>query len=292
MLCRCPRCATARRRATGTDAPVPLADVIARAIFALRSHSPVTDGLTSLAPLPRKEVHRESSVLLQTKDGGPITARLAFPAAEIAEVATADRRHRFDSDVVTLSKDGLTLTFAKPDPVEVIPARVLFVPKGSPQSYAARVGHPDESLMYRPGRWFHDRNVEVTYRRRDEKIVPVEVVGSLPKTAARLKAGEQTRAIIDRIRAADKEIEVVLVAPMLGHGEWTATPRDMFPKYRDELKKLVGEGVALADVTAVWEMMLKSKHDLDLTGNGLNHPNDFGHRLYAQAVLSVLIDRK
>ena len=34
--------------------------------------------------------------------------------------------------------------------------------------------------------------------------------------------------------------------------------------------------------------MLKNKHDLDLTGNGLNHPNDFGHRLYAQAILAAL----
>ena len=58
------------------------------------------------------------------------------------------------------------------------------------------------------------------------------------------------------------------------------------------LKSMVDPGVALADVTAVWEVMLKNKHDLDLTGNGLKHPNDFGHRLYAQAILSVLIDRK
>ena len=35
-----------------------------------------------------------------------------------------------------------------------------------------------------------------------------------------------------------------------------------------------------------------NKRDLDLTGNGLNHPNDFGHRLYAQAIVSVLIERK
>ena len=28
----------------------------------------------------------------------------------------------------------------------------------------------------------------------------------------------------------------------------------------------------------------------DLTGNGLNHPNDYGHRLYAQGVLSLLLD--
>ncbi|QDU19237.1 GDSL-type esterase/lipase family protein [Urbifossiella limnaea] len=326
-------------------------------------------------------VHRESSVLLT--DNGPATARLAFPAAEVLEVATADRRHRFDRDTFTLSKDGLTLTFPAPGPVPPIALASVFVPKGSPQSYAARVGHPDQSLLYRPGRWFHDRNVEVTYRRRDDKFANVEVVGTLPRTRARLKAGEaftlgvsgdsistgldasalvkaapnqpgypdlvaaqlqatfdcrvalknravagwsvangvkdldkllaekpnlvivaygmndvgrrdpkwfgdQTRTILDRIKAHDKDTEVILVAPMLGNGAWTATPRDMFPRYRDELRRLAGPGVALADVTAVWELLLRHKHDLDLTGNGLNHPNDFGHRLYAQAVLAAL----
>ena len=42
----------------------------------------------------------------------------------------------------------------------------------------------------------------------------------------------------------------------------------------------------------MWELLLMNKRDLDLTGNGLNHPNDFGHRLYAQAIVSVLIERK
>jgi hypothetical protein len=66
----------------------------------------------------------------------------------------------------------------------------------------------------------------------------------------------------------------------------------MFARYRDELRKLTGPGVALADLTEVWQLLLRHKHDLDLTGNGLNHPNDFGHRLYAQAILSVLVEKK
>jgi hypothetical protein len=163
------------------------ADVLKKNLNAPRTVEESLADLHLLAPAwASPAVHRESSVLLQMKDGSPITARLAFPAAEVAEITTADRRHRFDPGAVTLSKDGLTLTFTKPDPVEVIPARVMFVPKGSPQSYAARVGHPDESLVYHPGRWFHERNVEVTYRRRDEKIAGVELIGSLPNTTARL----------------------------------------------------------------------------------------------------------
>ena len=49
-------------------------------------------------------------------------------------------------------------------------------------------------------------------------------------------------------------------------------------------------GVALADMTSMWTEMLKYKKDSDLTGNGVNHPNDFGHRVYAQVLSSLLID--
>jgi hypothetical protein len=75
---------------------------------------------------------------------------------------------------------------------------------------------------------------------------------------------------------------------MLGNREWIHTPREMFFGYRDALRGVVQEGQALADLTEVWEILLQRKHDLDLTGNGLNHPNDFGHRLYAQAILEFL----
>ncbi len=75
---------------------------------------------------------------------------------------------------------------------------------------------------------------------------------------------------------------------MLGNPQWVHTPREMFAVYRDQLKSLVEPGVAVADLTWVWELLLRRKHDLDLSGNGLNHPNDFGHRLYAQALLQLL----
>jgi hypothetical protein len=36
--------------------------------------------------------------------------------------------------------------------------------------------------------------------------------------------------------------------------------------------------------------LLKRKSFYDLTGNGVNHPNDFGHCVYAQTLLALLID--
>lgn len=99
---------------------------------------------------------------------------------------------------------------------------------------------------------------------------------------------DQAKELEKRVREKIPDIEILWVAPMLGHSEWVHTPRAMFAAYRDELKKLTGEHAALADLTEVWTTLLEHKHDLDLTGNGLNHPNDFGHRLYAQAILECL----
>ena len=43
-------------------------------------------------------------------------------------------------------------------------------------------------------------------------------------------------------------------------------------------------------LTGVWTELLSRKGYHDLTGNGVNHPNDFGHRLYAQVILGLLVD--
>ncbi|MEI7733536.1 MAG: hypothetical protein WCO56_28460 [Verrucomicrobiota bacterium] len=42
-------------------------------------------------------------------------------------------------------------------------------------------------------------------------------------------------------------------------------------------------------MTTLWSQMMERKRYHDLTGNGVNHPNDFGHRLYAQVLLGLLL---
>jgi acyl-CoA thioesterase I len=59
----------------------------------------------------------------------------------------------------------------------------------------------------------------------------------------------------------------------------------MFPLYRDALASLEGPGVVLADLTSIWLKLKERNRHLDLTGNGVNHSNDYGHRVYALALL-------
>ena len=42
------------------------------------------------------------------------------------------------------------------------------------------------------------------------------------------------------------------------------------------------------DVQKVWKKFLERKDFYDLSGNGVNHPNDYGHRIYASVLLHLL----
>ena len=326
---------------------------------------------------------RESSILLQEKESGPVEARLGFRATKILAVAAANGSHVFEPSEYQVSKDQRGLIFAKSAYVPVISGKDLFPAPGSPNSYKHRVGHPEQNMLYGPGRWFHDRQVEVTYE-TDEPWIGTKLglpKDSLPKTMAKLKTkkelrigisgdsistgldasalvkappmqkgypdliaadlekafgtkvvlinravsgtsitfgladwpklleskpdlvivaygmndvgrrdpkwfGDRVREFVARIKKDLPEAEIILVSSMLGNKEWIHTPAEMFGAYRDQLLALRGPGVAIADVTSVWAHLLTHKHSHDLTGNGLNHPNDFGHRLYAWAVLA------
>ncbi len=97
-------------------------------------------------------------------------------------------------------------------------------------------------------------------------------------------------SMLDRVHSADQNIEVILVAPMHGNPDWVHTPADQFGVHRNVLASFVGPKAALADLTTLWGQMLERKRFVDLTGNGVNHPNDFGHRVYASVILGLLTE--
>ncbi|MBL4886399.1 MAG: SGNH/GDSL hydrolase family protein [Planctomycetaceae bacterium] len=101
-----------------------------------------------------------------------------------------------------------------------------------------------------------------------------------------------TKQMIEKVRQELPDCEFILVATMLGNADWTVLKHERFPEYRDALAELCGPGVALADVTTMWTGILKHKTFIDITGNGVNHPNDFGHRVYAQTISGLLVEPK
>ncbi len=94
--------------------------------------------------------------------------------------------------------------------------------------------------------------------------------------------------IIASVRASGLPVEFLLVASMVSSPEWEGTSPRRFAAYAEGLREMAGEGIAVADLTGVWTGMLSRKPFHALAGNGVNHPNDFGHRIQAQVLLEAV----
>ena len=105
------------------------------------------------------------------------------------------------------------------------------------------------------------------------------------------------QGIMNAVLADSPNTEFILVTSMISNKEWDFVfpgvnipfPVEQFPLMRDALAQLVGPGVAMADVTGVYQTILQRKQFSDITGNGVNHPNDFSHMIYAQTILGLLV---
>ncbi len=114
--------------------------------------------------------------------------------------------------------------------------------------------------------------------------------------------------MMEAISAAQPEAEFVLVSTTVPNREALLTndrPRHPetdepgleergFYGTHDELlpalRQLCGPGAVLADMTGMHHGLLTRKAFRDMTGNNVNHPNDFLARVYAQTILAVLED--
>ncbi|MDA1230247.1 MAG: GDSL-type esterase/lipase family protein [Planctomycetota bacterium] len=135
--------------------------------------------------------------------------------------------------------------------------------------------------------WGLTRVPDVVAAKPDLVILAFGMNDSSGRSSEEYKAN--TQAMIDAIRDTSPQTEFILVATMLGNRDWLTLKQELFPQYRTALKELTGPGIALADMTSIWTEMLNRKQDRDLTGNGVNHPNDFGHRVYAQVLATLLV---
>lgn len=93
--------------------------------------------------------------------------------------------------------------------------------------------------------------------------------------------------IINSIREHKPDSEVILVAPTV------ANPETFFAgcqqEYKEVLEELTETGIILADMTSMHMELLKHKKFRDMTGNNVNHPNDFLVRCHAQVLSTLLI---
>ena len=101
--------------------------------------------------------------------------------------------------------------------------------------------------------------------------------------------------IIRLNRKVSPMTEYLLVAPMSGNPQWSFTPPEQTQCFAAALRQFVRKcphDTALVDLTGLWCAFLERKSFFDLTGNGVNHPNDYGHRILARGILNMLDQEK
>ncbi|MDR1281635.1 MAG: SGNH/GDSL hydrolase family protein [Opitutaceae bacterium] len=96
-------------------------------------------------------------------------------------------------------------------------------------------------------------------------------------------------AIMDGVRTDCPDTEFLLVSGMTPNPFWAHSHPEYLETYHKSLQKLAGPHVAVGDVRTTWLHVLERKGFFDLTGNGINHPNDYGHRLYANVLARTIL---
>jgi lysophospholipase L1-like esterase len=109
--------------------------------------------------------------------------------------------------------------------------------------------------------------------------------GSANLDPATFKANIQ--AMISDVRLQNPSAEFIVVSPTLANPETGFAGRQA--EYAAVLRELNGIGTVLVDMTGVHQELLKRKAFRDMTGNNINHPNDFLIRWYAQEVSGMLV---
>lgn len=91
--------------------------------------------------------------------------------------------------------------------------------------------------------------------------------------------------IKEKVLAQNKDTEFIFVATTLPNPEsvFDGYQRD----YYNELLTCAGENDAVLNMTDIHSRLLERKRFIDMTGNNINHPNDFLIRIYAHAMINL-----
>ncbi|MCQ2397411.1 MAG: SGNH/GDSL hydrolase family protein [Lentisphaeria bacterium] len=99
------------------------------------------------------------------------------------------------------------------------------------------------------------------------------------------------RLMIGLARLHNPNVEIILVATMAANPIWSVVDPEKLQAQHDGFMQLAaeyGSEVAVANVYDVWQECVRRKGYYSLTGNGVNHTNDFGHKIYMGVLEKIL----
>lgn len=101
---------------------------------------------------------------------------------------------------------------------------------------------------------------------------------------------ENIKTMVSRVKAALPECEFILIGPILANANsGFIGANNLLPALTKPLQET---GVLYIDIFATCADLLKTKDYIAISGNNINHPNDWLARVYAMNYLAALVDYK
>lgn len=101
------------------------------------------------------------------------------------------------------------------------------------------------------------------------------------------------KGIIDTVRKMNPECEIILLSTSLPNPiaqQFNKIQASYLP-HLHTLADSYGEVATVADMTSLHAYIMTQKPYYDMTGNNINHPNDFFARIHAQLMLATISDK-
>ena len=153
------------------------------------------------------------------------------------------------------------------------------------ERYGSMIDLHNPSIGGKDSQWGVDTVEEnVNFRRNDLVIV---ALGGNDSFTPKEKLVENIQTIINAVKAKYPDTEFIVTATSYANELLKGTFCGNQPTFSDEMDKLIAPGIAKADMTKMQEELLRHKRYIDITGNNVNHPNDFFHRMHAQYYIEM-----
>ena len=97
--------------------------------------------------------------------------------------------------------------------------------------------------------------------------------------------------IMERIKALKSDTEYILISTPVPNKDCAYVYKEQ-EHYVRGLRMLEDTGITVLDMTTVFLWMLRRKRYCEISGNNLNHPNDFGYMFYTDALKELFVSLK
>lgn len=160
-----------------------------------------------------------------------------------------------------------------------------------------REAYPDSNIEYintAVGGWNSDQGRDAAEERVAAHNPDLVIIGfgmnDLSFTPKQHK--ENIMKIMDTTLEANPDAEFILISTSFPNpdSKWY---KPQMVEFQSKLEEIINErkGVALTPMSAMHKYLMTKKRYSDMSGNGINHPNDFFVRIYAHTISALLMPK-